>query len=123
MRRFAESALQDVHSQEDDDPHNVDEVPVIPGTSTPRWSSPGAKWPRKSADRRETEQQQPDKDVGSVQAGEAVEDRAEGEVTGAEADVDVLVDLDEGRSRPASRSAAGRVSGPRVYQRRIDSSA
>ena len=54
------------------------------------------------------EQQQPDEDVGAVQAGEAVEDRAEGAVAGAEADVDVLVDLDEeeGRAEQPGRREA-----------------
>ena len=43
--------------------------------------------------------EQADEDVGAVEAGEAVEDRAEGAVAGAEADVDVLVHLDEEEGR------------------------
>jgi hypothetical protein len=38
--------------------------------------------------------------VRAVQAGEAVEDRPEGVVPGAEADVDVLVELDEEEREP-----------------------
>src|SRR5215207_2879066 len=59
----------------------------------------GAEVPAEGADRGEAEQHQADEDVGAVEAGEAVEDRAEAEVAGAEADVDVLVDLDEEEGR------------------------
>ena len=68
----------------------------------------GAEVAAPGADVGEAEQQQADEDVRSVQAGEAVEDRAEGAVAGAEADVDVLVDLHEEERRaeqPGDRQA------------------
>src|SRR5436190_8906349 len=85
--------LEDVDGGEDDDPHHVDEVPVDPGHLDAEMvlrlravvAPPGA-------DVRDPQQDEPDGDVGTVQAGEAVEDRSERVVPGAEADVDVLVD-------------------------------
>src|SRR5215211_757269 len=92
--------LEDVNRDVDDDPHDVDEVPVD------AWHLDAevvlgfrAEVAAEGADRREREEHQADEDVGSVEAGEAVEDRAEGEVTGAEAEVHVLVDLDEEEGR------------------------
>ena len=91
---------EDVDGHVDDDPHDVDEVPVdarhLDAEVVLRL---GAEVAAEGADRREAEQHQADEDVGAVQAGEAVEDRAEAEVAGAEADVDVLVDLDEEEGR------------------------
>src|SRR6185312_9372711 len=95
-RRFAASALKHVNGKEDDQPHNVDEVPVDPRhLDTQVILRLRAEVASEGADRGEAEEQEADEDVGSVEAGEAVEDRPEGEVAGAEADVRVLVDLDE----------------------------
>lgn len=64
--------------------------------------------PPPGPDVRERQQQQADEDVRSVEAGEAEEDRAERSVTRREADVDVLVDLDEqeGRTEQPGESQA-----------------
>ena len=70
----------------------------MPGTSTPRCSS-GVKWPRKARTVDDRQQRQADGDVRAVQAGEPVEDRALRVVLRREADVDVLVDLDEEERR------------------------
>ena len=85
----------------------------MPGTSTPRCSS-GVKWPAEGADGGERQQRQADEHVGAVQPGQPVEDRALRVVLRREADVDVLVDLDEQErraeqeggedARPAGRS-------------------
>ena len=73
------SRCKDVDGDEDDDPHHVDEVPVdarhLDAEVVLRL---GAEVAAEGADRGEAEQQQADEDVGAVQAGEAVEDRAEG---------------------------------------------
>src|SRR5215203_2145206 len=80
-------------------------------------------------DRREGEQHQADEDVGAVEAGEAVEDRAEAEVAGAEAEVHVLVDLDEeegGAEEPGRNQAefeAGAVAAADRLQRVVDGEA
>src|SRR4051794_9678293 len=101
--------LEDVDGREDDDPHHVDEVPVdarhLDAEVVLRVRSEVA---APGADVGEGEQHQTDEDVGAVQAREAVEDRAEGAVAGREADVDVLVDLDEEKGRaqqPGHRQA------------------
>src|SRR6476659_5334290 len=92
--------LEDVHSQENDDPHDVDEVPVdARHLDAEVVLGLGPEMAAEGADRGEAEQHQADEDVGAVQSREAVEDRAEGQVPGAEADVRVLVDLDEEEGR------------------------
>src|SRR5205809_2167658 len=96
MRRFAAAALKDIDGKEDDEPHNVDEVPVdARHLDTQVILLLRAEMAAEGADRGEGEQAEPDEDVGAVEAGEAVEDRAEAEIAGAEAEVDVLVELDE----------------------------
>ena len=60
----------------------------------PRWSS-AREVAAERPDRDEQQQRQADEDVRAVQAGEAVEDRALRMVLRREAEVDVLVDLDE----------------------------
>src|SRR5213596_3536014 len=82
-----------VDGGEDDDPHHIDEVPVdarhldaeVTLRVLPEVTAPGA-------DVGEGEQDQADRDVRSVQAREAVEDRAEGRVASAEAQMNVLVE-------------------------------
>src|SRR5262249_20988867 len=89
-------ALEDVDRGEDDDPHHVDEVPVDARHLDPEvFLLLGAEMAAEGADRREAEQTQADEDVGAVEARQAVEDRTEAEVAGAEAEMRVLVDLDE----------------------------
>src|SRR5215203_3946521 len=107
-RRFA-AASEDVDGDEHDDPHDVDEVPVDPWHLDPEMIlRVGPEVAAEGTDRREREQHQTGEDVGSVEAGEAVEDRAEPEVPGAEAEVDVLVELDEeeGRTEEPGRDQA-----------------
>src|SRR5947208_16921231 len=95
-RSLPKPSLEDVHRREDDDPHDVDEVPVdaryldaeVLLRLLREVAAPGA-------DVGEGEEHQTDGDVGAVEAGEAVEDRGEGVDAGAEAEVDVLVELDE----------------------------
>src|SRR5204863_1870224 len=93
--------LENVNRRINDDPHDVDEVPVnarhLDAEMVLRL---GAEMAAKGADRGEAEQHQADEDEGAVQAGEAVEDRAEGEIAGVEADGEVLVDLDEEEGGP-----------------------
>src|SRR5262245_15013286 len=99
MRRLLRPS-EDVDRRINDDPHHVYEVPVDAGhldaevvlRLRPEVAA-------ESANRGEAEQGEADEDVGAVEAGEAVEDRAEGEVASAEADVRVLVHLDEEEGR------------------------
>ena len=88
------TALEDVDGRVDDDPHHVDEVPVD-ARHLDAAVVLGREVAAEGADRDEQQQRQADEDVRAVQAGEAVEDRALGAVLRREADVDVLVDLDE----------------------------
>src|SRR5947209_17245329 len=88
---IGESSLQDVHRRVDDDPHNVDEVPVdaryLDAAVLLRTEVPSVR-----AYDRVQEQVEADEHVRAVEAGEPVEDRALGGVLGREADVHVLVD-------------------------------
>jgi hypothetical protein len=68
-----------------DNPHYVDEVPIDPADLDSvvvlrREMAP------EGADRHEEQDGQADEDVGSVEAGQGVEDRAEGAVVRREAD-------------------------------------
>src|SRR5690349_9934048 len=119
--------LEDVDRHEDDDPHDVDEVPVdARHLDAEVVLHVGAEVAAEGADRREREQHQADEDVGPVETGEAVEDRAEREVAGAETEVHVLVDLDEEKGRaqePGGDQAefqAGAVSAADRLQRVVD---
>src|SRR6476620_5767035 len=101
--RFSE----DVDRRVDDDPHDVDEVPVDP------WDLDAQVLLRlrgevaaPDADIGGCQEPQPDGHVGAVESGQGVEDRAEGGVAGAEAEVPVLVELDE-QEREAEQPGGG----------------
>src|SRR6476660_6345200 len=93
---WLERFLEDVDRREDDDPHDVHEVPVdarhldaqVLLRLLREVAAPGA-------DVGEGQQDEADGHVRAVQAREAVEDRAEGVRVGREVEVGVLVDLDE----------------------------
>src|SRR5947208_13507351 len=95
-RSLPKPSLEDVDRREDDDPHDVDEVPVdarhldaeVLLRLRAEVAAPGANVG-------EGQEDEADRDVGAVEAGQRVEDRREGVGAGAEAQVDVLVDLDE----------------------------
>ena len=70
-----EERLEDVDRRVDDDPHHVDEVPVDPRHLHAAVLLLG-EVPAEGADRREQQQGQADEDVGTVQPGQPVEDRA-----------------------------------------------
>src|SRR3954467_3741964 len=82
---------EDVDRREHDDPHHVDEMPVDPA-DLDAVVVLGGEVPAEGADRHEQEDREADEDVGSVQAGEAEEDRREGAVLRREAGAQVLVD-------------------------------
>src|SRR3712207_575101 len=97
--------LDDVDRQVDDDPHDVDEVPVD-ARHLDAAVLLGREVPAERPDRREDEQRQPDRHVRAVQAGQPVEDRALRERLRRDAlarQVDVLVDLDEEERRAEQR--------------------
>src|SRR5919201_5272653 len=77
--------LEDVNGRIHDDPHYVHEVPVDPGDLDSVVCGRGV-MASERAHRRRREQQQPDEDVRAVEAGQAVEDRAERAVSRREAD-------------------------------------
>ena len=115
---------EDVDGGEDDEPHDVDEVPVDPGhLDAEMVLGVGPEVAAEGADRGEAEEHETDEDVGAVQAGEAVEDRAEGEIASAEADVGVLVELDEEEGRPSSQVSTRPSFSPCLLPCRTDSRA
>src|SRR5436853_7898637 len=83
---------EDVDRRENDDPHDVDEMPVDPADLDAVMVL-GGEVAAEGADRHEQEDREPDKDVGAVEAGEAEEDPREGAVLRREACAHVLVDL------------------------------
>src|SRR5262249_27470333 len=85
---------EDVDRRVDDDPHDVDEVPVDPG-HLDAVVVLGREVPAERPDHDRQQQAQANEDVRAVQAGQPVEDRGLGRIRRREADVDVLVDLDE----------------------------
>src|SRR3954454_10489565 len=107
-RRGFHISLKDVDGRVDDDPHDVDEVPVDTGhldTAVLLGRVVAAERP----DRREREKDQADGHVRAVQSGQAVEDRALSVVADGPAEMEVLVDLDreEGQSEQEGRQEAG----------------
>src|SRR3954469_5648564 len=110
--------LQDVHGQVHDDPHDVDEVPV-----DPRYLDAAVGVRREvaaeGADHDHQEKRESDEDVRAVEARQAVEDRRLREVARREADVDVLVDLDE-EERRAEQERAEDARLPRAAVAALD---
>src|SRR5262245_7455586 len=80
---------EDVDRQVDDDPHDVDEVPVDPA-DLDAVVVLRREVPPEGPDRHEQEDREADEDVCAVQARQAEEDRREGAVARVEPDARVL---------------------------------
>src|SRR3990172_1395379 len=85
----ATASSEEVDRRVDDDPHDVDEVPVDPGQldSVVMLRREVA---AESADRHHQEEREPNRDMRAVEARQPEEDRCEGAVASVEPDIQVL---------------------------------